>query len=275
VRLCLVFPRLERVGVHVHARCRVAGPRLKRRLDDATGAAASSTASAWLRRLRAMRALPFGLAVGVLVAACNSAAPGSASARASAQDESPSAAATTAPSGSEGPTDPDEVTLNQFFDTMRTRLLARVDAMGAKKYKSRVGYATDLAMLTPDAMFGDARNDLSAYGPAGLKASHILGARPELGKRAIDAYVKSVSQPVEALTRRLGPSVAPLPKANRDDCLDTLRMEADDHTLGSALGPILMDCMDLVHDKEMKCMNDSKSRSDFDKCIASTPPHPH
>ena len=225
-----------------------------------------------------MRGLPVVLTLSAIVFGCNSSAPTAGSATPSATasaDMTALGAASEAPSASAGSADPDEVTLNQFFETMRTRLVARADAMRTKKYKSRAGYATDLAMMSPNAMFSDARANPTAYGPLFDKASHLLGARPDVGKRATEAFVAAISPTVEDVIKTLAPIIVHLPKADKDDCLETLRLESDDHALASALGPIVTDCMSVLKPNEVKCASDAKTRAEFDRCCAAPPPPAH
>ena len=218
------------------------------------------------------------LTLFVIVSGCNSSAPSAASATPSATasaDMTALGAASDAPSASAGSADPDEVTLNQFFEKMRTRLVARADVMRTKKYKSRAGYATDLAMLSPDAMFSDARANPTAYGPLFDQASHLLGARPDVGRRVTKGFVETIGPTVEDVIKTLAPVVVHLPKADKDDCLETLRLESDDHALSSVLGPIVTDCTSVLKPNELKCATDAKTRAEFDRCCAAPPPPAH
>ena len=172
------------------------------------------------------------------------------------------------PAGDEGPSESDIAALNQFFDVMRDRTLARVDELSKKTWKSHVGYATDLALLSPIGMFSDARANPSAYEPIRDKATHLLAAFPQARQRAVKRYERAVDASVAALMEKRSAEVAKLPKASKEDCTEALRMLADDHTLGPVLGPVVTDCVSELTAEQMKCATETTSRDAFDKCAA-------
>ncbi len=153
---------------------------------------------------------------------------------------------------------------------MVERTLSRADDMSKRSYKSKVAYARDLAMLSPEAMFSDAREHASSY-PHAERASHLLGGRPDLAKRTIARYMSKVEEPIKSLILKLAQAVMVLPKASKEDCIDTLRLLAGDHSLSNALGPVLPDCIGYAPDEVAKCAKETTSSADFDKCVAAAP----
>ena len=216
------------------------------------------------------------LVLFVAVAGCSgNASPAPAASASTAPSAIPDLASESAapPATDEGPSESDIATLNQFFDIMRDRTLARIGELSKKTWKTHVGFATDMAMLSPIGMFSDARANPSAYEPVRDKATHLLAAFPQARQRAMKRYERAVDPAVADLMEKRADEVAKLPKASKEDCTEALRKVADDHTLRPVLGPVVTDCVSELTVEQMKCATETISRDEFDKCAAGRAKH--
>jgi hypothetical protein len=202
------------------------------------------------------------LALATLLAACNPTASTSPSATAAGSSSTAVTVTSTGPAS----TDADGVALRKFFDILRDRVLARVEEAKKKTYKSRAGFALDMVMLTPDGALHDARTNPSAYQGTAEAASHALAARADLREAEVNRFMEAVSGPVDGVMKELGASVAGLPEANTDDCLDVVRTALADRALAAPLGKVTTTCSSILTPKDLDCAKDARTVADFDGC---------